>query len=431
MKKVILILALLLTSLFVLASCNNDSSGGGDADAPVETITLTKAYWGGGDELRAWEDLMNLYMELNPHIVIEGTYTTGGEYPTRLNTFFASGTAPDVMGIANDIMRPFADQGVFYDLRPRMEAEGLLGGDIWLDVATEIFYYDGKILAMPFVYKIPAIVYNKDMFREAGLAYPTNDWTEAEMIEMAQILTVGEGRDKIYGFYLDWWPAIMNRNLYGNPVYLVEENRMNAVGNAEFRATIMFFESLINFYGVSIDSSMAVTEEGGFETGRYAMSLTAPWAMTALDSLIGDRFEWDIVMLPINETWGRWRGNVFADAQTISVDSENKDAAWDYIKWLCTTVEAQRLATFGVPMLQSFATSDDYLQGWVTNTQYDKSVFVYMLNYATGWETFGIWAQVNDEINTLYEEFIHGLIDIDTLINEVQSRGEAILAARE
>jgi len=407
-----------------LVSCDGDSGGSADGD-----VTLTFAFWGAGEELEAKQAIYRLYMENNPGIIIEGTFTDGGEFPTRLQTWFAAGTAPDVMGIANDIIRPFLPLGVYEDLTPYMERDGLVPGETWLDIATDIFEFEGRIYAIPYVYKIPAIVFNKTLFDEAGVPHPTNDWTEADLFYKAQRLTTGEGRDKIYGFYQDWWPAIILRNLYGNPVYIAEENRMNAVGNEQFRAGVELFDSMINIYGFSTDATLAVTVEGGFETGRYAMAITAPWAMVPFDNLIGDRFDWDIVMLPINETHGRWRGNVFADGHTISIDSEHKDEAWEFIKWMSTDIEAQRMSDFGVPMLRAYAASQDYLDNHNTTTRYDRSVFVNMLEYATAWETRGVWGRVNDEMNALYEQFIRGEIDIDTLISEIQTRGQAIFDA--
>ena len=100
--------------------------------------TLTFAFWGNADEIKMKQQLIDLYMQKNPDVKIEGTYTDGGQYPTKLQTWFASNTAPDVMGIANDIIYPYRDLGVFEDLRSYMEQDGLLEGT-WNPVAVDVF----------------------------------------------------------------------------------------------------------------------------------------------------------------------------------------------------------------------------------------------------------------------------------------------------
>lgn len=41
----------------------------------------------------------------------------------------------------------------------------------------------------------------------------------------------------------------------------------------------------------------------------------------------------DLIPLPTNETYGQWRTQMYANALSISANSEKKDAAFEYIKW--------------------------------------------------------------------------------------------------
>ena len=391
--------------------------------------TLTFAFWGNADEIKMKQQLIDLYMQKNPDVKIEGTYTDGGQYPTKLQTWFASNTAPDVMGIANDIIYPYRDLGVFEDLKSYMEQDGLLEGT-WNPVAVDVFKdAQGHVLAAPYIYKIPAVVYNKTMFDKAGLAYPQAGWTEAEMLELAQKLTAGSGRNNVYGLRLDWWPGAIYRNLYGNPMYDVNGKAMTAAGNEQFKEALQMFVTLIRDLKVSPDDTMAKAIGGGFETGKYAMAITAPWEMESFAKLIGSNFEWDIVPLPVNEKWGPWRGNLFADGYTISSSSQNKEAAWDFIKFLTTDPEAQAISSrMGIPMLSSYANSEAYLKEFYGNPPYSKLAFVEMLDQATGWETSGVWAKINDEVSNQYKMVLNGKQDLDTAIANIQAAGEKFLA---
>ena len=73
----------------------------------------------------------------------------------------------------------------------------------------------GAIFAVPFISKVFAMTYNKKLFLEAGIPYPTNEWSVNDMISAARKITKGEGIDKVYGLRWGVRPMEFYRNLYG------------------------------------------------------------------------------------------------------------------------------------------------------------------------------------------------------------------------
>ena len=57
----------------------------------------------------------------------------------------------------------------------------------------------GKTWGVPFQRSTVVMYYNKDLFDKAGVAYPTNDMTLAQLDETARAVTSGFGADKVYG----------------------------------------------------------------------------------------------------------------------------------------------------------------------------------------------------------------------------------------
>ena len=113
----------------------------------------------------------------------------------------------------------------------------------------------------------------------------------------------------------------------------------------------------------------------------------------------------------------------------MSASTEHPEEAWDFIKFMTATEEAQALsAPIGVPMLTSYATSEAYLNDFYGNQPYNKMAFVEMLDYATGWETSGVWGKLNDEIQNQYKLVISGKQDVDTAAANIQKNCEALLA---
>lgn len=402
---------------------------GGTSEAPVE---LEVAFWGDKAEIEMKSALLEQYEEEHPNVTIKQTYTDGGTYQAKLQMWFSSGKAPDVLGIANDLIEPYKELGVIENLKPYMEADGMLDGNTWEQSAVDSFTFGENIFAAPYIYKSLAVAYNKDLFDEEGIPYPSADWTEDDLLDAARSLTKGEGTDKQWGIRMSTYPTNFYRNMFGSPVYLVEERKMNVRDNDEIKYAMQLFSDMVK-EGITPNETFDSMLGSGFETGKFAMAIVAPWDMATLDSMIGDSFAWDVEVLPYNETFETpWKGYLFADGFTMTSACENKEAAWDLIKWLTASEEAQAAsAAAGVPVYTPYATSDAYLNEFTTSNHYNKKVFVDMLKNSVGGQTTGVWAQINDEMNLEYQRAVAGEITIDEAIDLIDQKGTQFLESAE
>src|SRR5690625_2427242 len=66
---------------------------------------------------------------------------------------------------------------------------------------------DGKLYGLPYRSDFWVLFYNKDLFDEMGVPYPTNDWTWSDFEETAKLLTEGEGVNRKYGAYIQPWAS--------------------------------------------------------------------------------------------------------------------------------------------------------------------------------------------------------------------------------
>ena len=402
---------------------------GGTSEAPVE---LEVAFWGDKAEIEMKSALLEQYEEEHPNVTIKQTYTDGGTYQAKLQMWFSSGKAPDVLGIANDLIEPYKELGVIEDLKPYMVADGMLDGNTWEQSAVDSFTFGENIFAAPYIYKSLAVAYNKDLFDEEGIPYPSEDWTEDDLLDAARSLTKGEGTDKQWGIRMSTYPTNFYRNMFGSPAYLVEERKMNVRDNDEIKYAMQLFSDMVK-EGITPNETFDSMLGSGFETGKFAMAIVAPWDMATLDSMIGDSFAWDVEVLPYNETFETpWKGYLFADGFTMTSACENKEAAWDLIKWLTASEEAQAAsAAAGVPVYTPYATSDAYLNEFTTSNHYNKKVFVDMLKNSVGGQTTGVWAQINDEMNLEYQRAVAGEITIDEAIDLIDQKGTQFLESAE
>lgn len=440
--SLLLSLALVMTSFFggcgtsssssVAPSQSPSSNTNSAAPSPTATVdkpvTITFGFWGDTKEAEMKMELAKAYMEKNPNVTIEFEYTDGAGYMTKLQTWLSSNTVPDVFGIASDALFQFMGSDQFEDMAPYVERDGL--AKEWnMDTVNAIYASNDKLYAVPFVSKVFAMAYNKDLFDAAGLPYPTNDWTVSDMLLAAEKLTTGQGTDKVHGLRWGVRPTEFYRNLYGNPVYNVDNKTMNATGNAQFKSAISLFSDTIS-KGYAPNETSAAISTGGFETGKFGMQLCATWDIATFQSMIGTSFNWDIVMLPNNtEMNSRMLSTYRGNGWSMSAASKEKEICWDFIKFMSANEESQKAAqSFGIPELLSYSTSPAYLTDFGGGSPYNKQVFIDMMSHTTNFYNLGVFAQVNDVIKTQYELLLAGKIDLDKMIAEVQKQGEALLA---
>ncbi len=115
-----------------------------------------------------------------------------------------SSSGPDVMWQSYAWTNSFARMGLLQSFTPYLEQSDAI--DLENDfnpVTLELGTVDGEIYGLPWSVEAMSLVYNKDMFREAGLdpEDPPENW--AEMIEYAKKLTRdlnGDGIIDQYGF---------------------------------------------------------------------------------------------------------------------------------------------------------------------------------------------------------------------------------------
>lgn len=155
-----------------------------DPNIPVnngEEITITLWTWAYVEWI---EEAMDAYMAIHPNVTVDIVITPWSDYFTRLPVALHAGTGPD-------IFMPHIQYTSI--LRPNM-APYSLGGisneDLLTDFRTagnhisdgEIYWIDQGII-------MSAIIYNKDMWADAGLTDDDIPITWDELIEVAQLLT--------------------------------------------------------------------------------------------------------------------------------------------------------------------------------------------------------------------------------------------------
>ena len=138
---------------------------------------ITFSFWGIPEEVAVQEAITEEFNKEYPNIKVNLDHVSGAaDFNTTILTRISGGTAPDVFYMGEVMVPIYADKGVVEDLLPYAEQDSLDLSDYWDGVLSPAGYHDGHLWAFAKDCTPYMIYYNKDMFDEAGVAYPDSSW---------------------------------------------------------------------------------------------------------------------------------------------------------------------------------------------------------------------------------------------------------------
>ena len=279
--------------------------------------------------------------------------TTQDEYNTKMIANMTAGDMPDVFYVGPAAVRSYVDNGYILPLDDYVDAATV--EKIW-GTTQEIYRYDGTNVGAGSLYALPkdlscfAFAYNKDLFDEAGLAYPDPEkpYTYDEFIEVCKALT----KDKDGDGEIDQW-GVANANQFGMTPYLYSNGvkflnddmtKVNVANNEALKNALKFYTDLtLNGLTPSVDQDTAL---GGYQRwldGQIGFYACGTWDIAAFMDDSTFPYEWELTGWPIGPDGdGRshtWMGSV---GYCISKNTENPDLCAELIAKLSTDEDGQK-----------------------------------------------------------------------------------------
>lgn len=292
LKKLLILLAVIL-----IAVPAGGCGGGKSADGKTH---LTFQIWD-VNQRPGMQAMCDAYTALHPDVVIEVQVTSWGEYWTKLEATAISNQMPDIFWMHTNEILKYADYGKIADLTDLYDAED---PEYYQKHFSEVSLSniqgsDGRYYGVPKDKDTVGLVYNKEMFDAAGVAYPTPDWTWDDLCEASQKIYDATGR---YGYMaygddqLGYWNFV-----YQNGGCILKED--NITGGFDDQATIdamRFYIDLQKNDWCPDQNYFAETSPGtAFFSGQGAMFLEGNWnIMSEMDNYPNMIGKWDVQVLP-------------------------------------------------------------------------------------------------------------------------------------
>lgn len=219
--------------------------------------------------------------------------------------------------------------GMYIDLNPYIAENKGVEQDLYPGL-LRVARHGGTLPALPVEVSPPLIVYNKMMFDQAGLAYPTESWDWDDMVELAKRLTVRdeEGVARQFGFGLgvdiEWFEPFVMRN---GGSYLSPDGSTSR-GYADSAATIEAFSKLIDAYRVHrIVRKPGERYDAADKTDESAMTFCFTWDVEHHKR--GEQY--GVVGLP-QMPGGREANMIYMGGAGVTAKSEHPRLSWEFLR---------------------------------------------------------------------------------------------------
>ncbi len=283
-----ILIAVMVISM-ALAGCGSNASEEEVVETDTETAgtvphdevegDISFTAWGSDEELAVDQEVVDAFMEEYPNVNV--TFEPiNDDYETKVETMMVGGDAPDVIYGHPKYFQKWANQGLLLNLQPYFDNnQQFYDEEVYATNLYEPFKYDGDMVATVNGADTFLLFYNQDLFDEAGVPYPTEDWTWDDFLAACEKLTIDKDGDGVIDQYaisastgqqqIEAYMAAFGGELYDdidNPTEVIIDSEENKNG-------LQMWYDLIYKYGYAPDSEGAEYVTGGFDGGQVAMDL--------------------------------------------------------------------------------------------------------------------------------------------------------------
>jgi multiple sugar transport system substrate-binding protein len=365
-----ILIAAALAAALLVAGCGGGDGGGGTSSAGVTTIH----FWHGQTD-PVDKDVDKLVAEFNRthpkiKVVTDGGGGVADQMVQKVTAALAGGAAPDIAYIFGSDVANLARSPKVADLTDAVKRPGVNFDEFWPG-ARAVVTVDGRVRALPALVDDLAVVYNKKLFKEAGLPAPSPDWTWDDFRATAAKLT---NKDK--GVFGTGWPGVGDEDCVwrlwpmvwqlGGDILSQDGKTVGFSGPSGEKSLSLIYDM------AAVDKSIYVDTTPGsekmmrvFANNKMGMMPTGPWALPDFEGV-----DYGVVRLP---SFTSEHTTITGPDTWMVFDNGDarKKAATEFVLWLTAAKQDLQwaMASGNLPLRSSTLEQPDgaaYLKKWGT-----------------------------------------------------------------
>jgi multiple sugar transport system substrate-binding protein len=404
MKRVVPTLLILLTGALAFSGCGGSSSSSStSAGNGHVTVTL----WEGDTEIEA-KSIATLVAEFNashPNITVNAQFSGNSDYALqKVLAAIAGGKPPDISYLYGSWAPNIATNPQVVTLNKLTEEPSFDWNDFWPS-ERKVATVGSKIVGVPALVDNLALVYNKKLFAQAGLAPPTAAWTWSDFENAAIKLTNTASKqfgwayvndaseDTVWRYWAMLWQA-------GGAI-LTPDGKHAAFDSPAGVKALTLLQSLSQHHSIYLDNG-SDSYLGLFTSGHIGMLWTGPWDLA---TIAASKVPYGVQILPAD-----------LNHQTISGPDNwvmfnngaaHEKAAWEFLKWLTSPAVDLEWSTMtgDLPIRESVTK----LPGYANYTRKFPGIAVWVKNLGNATQSRPV-TTLYPKISTVIGQAVQGVL---------------------
>ncbi len=297
-------------------------------------VTLRFYTWTAAANLPAWKAGVEAFQQKYPKVQIQLDYTPGQQYWDKLTVEYAGGTPPDVIYASPADAERVATQGVVLDLANLIKDDKFPIEDI-NPQAQRPYQWGGKVWGICAFTDTRYLIYNKNLFKDAGLPELPQTWDGEFSIDtfVSYAKKLTDPSKQTWGYvFEDKQPAARWSWLFGGYYWDSMDYPTKAVMDSpESTEGFQFVQDMVQ--KLKIAPNPAANMGGSdpmFQTGKVGMIWAGFKSAAAIHPAIKD-FEWGISTIPKGK---RRVSNLSPNGFQVVSKTKLRDESWNLVKYL-------------------------------------------------------------------------------------------------
>jgi multiple sugar transport system substrate-binding protein len=292
----------LTTALAACGGSSSDNKASGTTPAADSGKTVSVTVWHGQNQSAAkvFNKLVDQFNATHPKIHVDSQVgTLADSMLQKVTTALAGGKYPDMAFIFGPNVANLARSPKALDLTDAVKQPGWDWNDIF-DPARQAVTVDGKVRAIPAMIDSLAVLYNKELFKQAGLPAPKAGWTWDDYVATAKKLT-----DASKGTFGAGWPATGDEDTVWRiwpMIWSAGGDVLSQDGKSVGYDGASGLKALTTAQQLAKDKSVYLDKTSGseqlyrvFNNNRMAMVPAGPWE---LPDVITAKVDYGVVPMP-------------------------------------------------------------------------------------------------------------------------------------
>lgn len=351
-------IALALALALVLSACSGGTtrpagqggqSGGQSAPAPSgggQAAKVTIEYWQYtfDTKVKLVDELIREFQQQNPGIEVKHVHFPYENYNEKVAASVPAGRGPDVINLYYGWLPKYVDAGYLQPLPKDTFPAAQIEKDFYPLVSAAKM--DGEYWALPTAVRTLALMWNKDLFKAAGLDPEKPPATWAELVDMAKRLTKRDAAGKLVqeGFAWNtggqghnWFREALIRQAGGQP--LSDDRKKVQWTSPAGKEAFQFWLDLTTVHKVG-EAGFMTDDITAFKTGKAAITVDGSFRLGALKK-DAPNLDFGTAVLPRHKAQATM-GSFWAHGVTKNATGAKKDAAVKFLQFLTSPAVQKR-----------------------------------------------------------------------------------------